>query len=197
MSSIAFTGNRDYADRASLYRGLDKVKADRYYFGGARGADTDALEYITKTQPASERIVVVPDRVIDQPVAVQPIIKAHATGVVELGNSGPDRYQIRNRHMVDQADRVVAFTDGRKSGGTYNTVQYAHSQGKSVEVIEWYDFDKNVIYAKNEAELVEWIEQCRTQEIPKLTIKGMVIGAMKKFPKSSWPKILEALNILR
>ncbi len=197
MSSIAFTGNRDYTDRASLYRGLDKVKADRYYFGGARGADTDALQYIKRTQPASERVVVVPNRWVDQPVAVRTVIKADATKIVEMGNSGPDRYQIRNRYMVDNADRVVAFTDGRKSGGTYNTIQYAQSQGKGVDVIQWYDFDKNVIYAKNEAELLEWVKECEANNVPKLTIKGMVVGAMKKFPKSSWPKILDALHKLR
>ena len=197
MSSIAFTGNRDYTDRASLYRGLDRVKADRYYFGGARGADTDALKYISRTQPNTERVIVVPNRFQDQPISTQSITKQNATKIIEMRNNGPDRYQLRNRFMVDNADRVVAFTDGRKSGGTYNTIQYAQSQGKSVEVIQWYEFNVSSIYAMDEIELRQWIETCGEAKIPMLTIKGMAIESMKKFPKSSWPKILDALHKLR
>lgn len=197
MGSIAFTGNRDYADRAALFKGLDRVHADRYYFGGARGADTDALEYVARTQPASQRVVVVPNCLADQPIATQPVIRQNATDIIELRNTGPDRYQIRNRYMVDHADRVVAFTDGRKTGGTYNTVRYSLSQGKNVEFIQWFRFDVNEIYAKNEAELVKWILECKRENISQLSIKGMVVGAMKRFPRSSWTDILSALHGLR
>lgn len=173
------------------------MRAERYFFGGARGADTDALEYVSRTQPATERIVVVPNRLEDQPIAAQAVIRQNATKVIELGNHGPDRYQIRNQYMVDHADRVVAFTDGRKTGGTFNTVQYANAQGKSVEFIQWLNFDVNVIMAKNEAELVQWLQECELNKVPKLAVKGMVIDVMKKLPRSSWPKILDALHRLR
>lgn len=196
MPSIAFTGNRDYSDRAALYRGLDDLKADRYYFGGARGADTDALEYISKTQPLSERIVVVPNRLEDQPATAQAVIRDHASFVIELKNEGPGRFQARNMYMVDRADQVVAFTDGRESGGTYNTIQYAKSQGKAVEIINYYDFDVNEIYDMTEEELVEWIDECRNREITMSTVKGLVIDSMKKFTRSSWTKILAALHTL-
>lgn len=197
MPSIAFTGNRDYSDRAALYQGLDDLKADRYYFGGARGADTDALEYISKTQPLSERIVVVPNRLEDQPAAAQAVIREHASFVIELKNEGSGRFQARNMYMVDRADQVVAFTDGRESGGTYNTIQYAKSQGKTVEIINYYDFDVNEIYDMTEEDLVDWIGECRRREIPMINIKGMVIDSMKKFGRSNWTKILAALHSLK
>jgi len=197
MSSIAFTGNRDYTDTGALYRGLDGVSADTYYFGGARGADTDALQYIAKTQPASERIVVVPNRLADQPVAVRSIIQRDATRIIELGNSGPGRYQVRNQYMVNHADRVVAFTDGRKTGGTFNTITYANTQGKGVELIEWVNVDKNIVMAMNERELIDWLGKCETQKVPELAVKGMTIAAMKKMPRSSWPAVLGRLRRLR
>ena len=37
----------------------------------------------------------------------------------------------RNRYMVDNADVVLAYLK-KSSGGTYNTVKYAVSEGKEV-----------------------------------------------------------------
>lgn len=42
---------------------------------------------------------------------------------------------IRNREMVDNADEVVAFWDG-KSRGTKITIDYAKAQGKPLRVIQ-------------------------------------------------------------
>jgi len=197
LGSIAFTGNRDYTDLGALYRGLDGVKADTYYFGGARGADADALQYIARTQPGSERIVVVPNTLDDQPGAIQPIIRENATKIIELKNSGLDRYRIRNRFIVDNADRVVAFTDGRKSGGTFNTITYAESQGKEVQIITWVNVDESLVVAMNEEELINWLTICENEKIPEIAVKGMVIASIKKFPRSSWPAILNELHRLR
>ena len=41
----------------------------------------------------------------------------------------------RNRFMVDQSSRVIAVFDGRKSGGTYATMQYAQKQRKDIKII--------------------------------------------------------------
>jgi hypothetical protein len=195
--NVAFTGNRDYTDRAALYKGIDQVKAERWYFGGARGADNDALEYLSRTQPGTERVVVTPNRLIDQPFSVQETIRTRSTQIVELKNTGPDRFQVRNKYMVDQADKVVAFNDGRTTGGTANTIRYAESVGKPVEMIRWQDVDMNDIMAKNEDDLLDWIELCREQNVQKLAIKRTVIQAMKQFAKETWPKILDALHQLR
>ena len=84
----AISGHRDYPDRAALFRGLDNLHSDRYLFGGARGFDTDALKYIGRTQPGSQRIVVVPNRLIDQPKYTIPITKKYSTEIIELKNTG-------------------------------------------------------------------------------------------------------------
>lgn len=138
---IAITGHRDYPDRAALYSGLDQMSAKQYYFGGARGIDSDALAHIARTQPGSIRTVVVPNRLIDQPASAQNIIKQHATNVIELRNTGPDRYMIRNKYMVDKSTKTHAFYDYRGRGGTYNTIEYAHSKGKLGKVHSLREFN--------------------------------------------------------
>ena len=44
-------------------------------------------------------------------------------------------YFVLNRYMVDKSSRVIAVYDGRDSGGTVFTMQYAHDKGKTVQVI--------------------------------------------------------------
>jgi len=44
-------------------------------------------------------------------------------------------YHERNRWMVDEADGVIAWYDGRKGGGTAETVKYAKKIGKVVHNI--------------------------------------------------------------
>lgn len=45
-------------------------------------------------------------------------------------------YFVRNRYMVDESSRVIAVYDGRVSGGTVYTMQYARTKGKVVQVIK-------------------------------------------------------------
>ena len=45
-------------------------------------------------------------------------------------------YFVRNRYLVDESSRVIAVYDGRDSGGTVYTMQYARSKGKTVQVIK-------------------------------------------------------------
>lgn len=42
---------------------------------------------------------------------------------------------IRNYQIVDAVDELVAFYDGRTTGGTYKTVEYAISKQKPVHII--------------------------------------------------------------
>lgn len=43
--------------------------------------------------------------------------------------------QKRNRYMVDKSDLVIAVWNGKESGGTWNTIQYAKSKGKKIHFI--------------------------------------------------------------
>jgi len=194
---IGITGNRDYTDRAGLFRGLDRLQARQYIFGGARGADSDALEYIAKTQPVSTRVVVVPNRLGSQPVIAQQTTARYATEVIELKITGPDRYQIRNRYIVDHSNRVAAFTDGRKSGGTFNTIQYAESKGVPVDVQQMITFNRNSIMTMNNDEFIEWIGKAEKANVSRISIKGMVIEYVKGMEHGRRSMILKAFHRLR
>lgn len=42
----------------------------------------------------------------------------------------------RNRVIVDRSDIIVALWDGRKTGGTYSTIQYAKKHSKPVIILK-------------------------------------------------------------
>lgn len=45
---------------------------------------------------------------------------------------GPSAYHVRNRWMVDNSSILLAVWDGKKSGGTYQTVKYAEGKGQEI-----------------------------------------------------------------
>lgn len=169
------TGHRVYPDRAALYRGLDRLHARGYMFGGARGVDSDALEYIARTQPNTVRTVVVPNRLINQPVYARSIIRRHATRVIELRNAGADRYMIRNRYMVDNSRRTTAFYDFRGRGGTYQTIQYARSKGKLDVVNTLRDFDVDEFKSMSRERFGNWVKEMKAYRVNLSSIKMIII----------------------
>lgn len=42
---------------------------------------------------------------------------------------------VRNRYMVDHSDTVLAIWNGEESGGTWQTIKYARSQNKKIDII--------------------------------------------------------------
>ena len=171
---VAITGHRLYPDRSALISGLDDLHAREYIFGGARGVDSDALEYIGRTQPRSIRTVVVPNRLSDQPRLTQSITRRYATNVVELKNTGLNRYRLRNQYMVDRATHVRAFYDFRGRGGTFNTIQYAKSKGKNLTVWPMQNLNKDEILAMNETKFRGWMKNMRGWRIPLAAIKSII-----------------------
>ncbi len=66
-----------------------------------------------------------------------------ATHVEALGEAFDiELYQARNVRMVDQSEGVLGLWDGRKSGGTFNCLRYAHAQCRRVHQLwqEWEDW---------------------------------------------------------
>ena len=171
----AFTGHRDYGDPALLYRRLDRLNSRSYMFGGARGIDSDALKYISQTQPGSQRIVVVPNTVQAQPQEARYAIKNYSTKVIELKNTGTNRYFIRNRYMVNNSNRLEAFYDMRKRGGTYQTINYANSKGGIVNVnyLTGTDFQQVLDLPKDQ--FMETMESLRKQNVNVYQLKGITI----------------------
>ncbi len=47
-------------------------------------------------------------------------------------NYAASAYFVRDQKIVDNSHFVVAFWEGRRSGGTYNTIKYALNKGKQV-----------------------------------------------------------------
>lgn len=74
--------------------------------------------------------------------------RAKSEVVVELEFS-MGAYQKRNEFMVDYADGVIALWDGRKHGGTFNCLRYAHEKGRRVHHLwqEWQDRAKALVRA--------------------------------------------------
>lgn len=50
------------------------------------------------------------------------------------GHIFPGKYifLLRNKRMVDQADMIIAFWNGKENGGTYQTVSYATQEKKPI-----------------------------------------------------------------
>ena len=172
---VAITGHRVYPDRAAIFRGLDRLHAREYLFGGARGVDSDALEYISRTQPHSVRTVVVPNRVVDQPRSSQVVIRRNATRVIELRNTGADRYMIRNRYMVDHSRRTTAFYDFRGRGGTYNTIQYARSKGKLDVVNPLREFNFDEFRSMSRERFGNWVKEMKGLRVNLSSIKMIIV----------------------
>lgn len=194
FDTIAITGHRDFADPAALYRGLDRIGARQYYLGGAKGIDTEALKYIANTQPNSIRTVVVPNTISAQPYEARIAIKQYATNVIELKNTGIDRYFIRNEFIVDKADKTVAFYDFRGKGGTYQTIEYAMSKGKLLEVNPLVEYFERVMMERSLKENLEWVKKMREYKVSLPLIKQLLLKLMFRYYESSVQAFAEDLG---
>ncbi len=191
---IAITGHRVYPDRASLFRGLDQLQARTYLFGGAQGIDTDALEYIAKTQPHSLRTVIVPNRLVDQPSITIPITKKYSTSVLELGQTGPGRYMNRNRYLVNNSNHLRAFYDFRKSGGTYNTIRYARNTGKPLSITPMIEQDLSKYMVYTEKEMWDFMNRTQVIQVTLSRVKAIGTGLCKQRVGHSPPGVVVRLR---
>lgn len=112
---LAIVGSRN-CPRIDLSLYLD-CQPDVIVSGGARGVDTYAREY------AMEHHI--------------PLIE-FKPDYIKYGQRAP---LVRNRWIVEGADKVLAFWDG-KSRGTMHTVEYAKKLGKPVRIVLIQDICK-------------------------------------------------------
>lgn len=144
----AITGHRQvtYKDTLRIFnamRGLvSNTTVDAIYFGGALGADTEALKAALEIRDLTKKVtlslvVVVPDILENQPRATQEWSRK-ADRIVELQNPLhlKSSYRTRNQYLVDNCAFLVGFwrAEDYKSG-TYQTLQMASKSGKPVYVI--------------------------------------------------------------
>ena len=121
----------------------------------------------------------VPNRVIDQPLYSQAVIKRHATSVIELGHTGPDRYMVRNRYMVEHSTKVHAFYDFRGRGGTYNTIEYSRQTLKPFSVTPLVEYDSQKFIDMPVSEFENWVKQMMRFNVNLGSIKGIIISVIK------------------
>ena len=148
----------DYCDAVSVVV-LEAMKEGFDYFisGGAIGVDLDFAEMVLHTREMSignsnaKLEIAVPcdnqdlkwrqedkERYAD--------ILSSADKVNKLASKyTPDCMQKRNEYMVDNSEKVYAFWNGEEKGGTWNTIQYARSKGKDIEIIDLRKICKPII----------------------------------------------------
>ena len=142
--NLSVTGHRSVsvADVAKVWATISRLIAKnadvkRITFGGAEGADTEALLAADHARKKHGRTdvalhVVVPCRIQDQPLIAQNSFKL-ADDIVEmlLPWTLRSRYALRDKELVNRCDQLVAFWSGRSSG-TGMTVRMAKEASKPV-----------------------------------------------------------------
>lgn len=114
LKTIAVIGSRDFSDTALLKTVLDQHKPTKIISGGAKGADALAEAYAIENE--IEILLFKPDW------------KKYGRGAGI----------VRNRLIVDAADYVIAFWDG-KSRGTKASIDYARTQNKIVHIETYHN----------------------------------------------------------
>ncbi|MEW2161295.1 hypothetical protein AB0950_39875 [Streptomyces sp. NPDC007189] len=133
------TGHRElvwFSDLFGTYLAPWASDDTHFYIGGAKGIDSLTLLWLAGN--AQARItVVVPGTVAQQPAEARQAIercRERIAEVVELGAAElrAPAYHARNRYMVDRAQMVIGFPLEGPAGasGTWQTINYAASQGK-------------------------------------------------------------------
>jgi hypothetical protein len=113
-------------------------------FGGALGVDTVALLAAAEARPSVALEVFVPWTISSQPVASREAIQRSGARVVELRLADRTKaaFLRRNDSMLNGADRLLAFTDGRTTGGTHYTICGANLRRLDVRTIRVAKLDR-------------------------------------------------------
>jgi len=108
---LAIIGSRSFNDYDKLKNEVDKIKdITTIISGGAKGADTLAEKY------AFEKNI---------PIKIFP---------ANWSKFGKQAGIIRNKEIIDNCDKVIAFWDG-ESRGTKNSITVAKNKGKEVILV--------------------------------------------------------------
>lgn len=112
---IAIVGSRNYPDRDAVAAYIRKLPADTVVIsGGAKGVDTWVVDHASKR---GLKTIIVP---------------------AQWNLYGKRAGYLRNRQLVEEADKVVAFWNG-DSPGTHHTINIADELDKPCEIITPHD----------------------------------------------------------
>lgn len=144
---VVISGIRDLAKESwdtvdEVMAKICKKKPAEIIFGGADGTDTRALiSAATHRKKRTKLTIIVPGKLSQQPynarIVAGGLARSHKNiEVVEMGlPMQPSAFPKRNTEMVSRGDSLVAFTDGRSTGGTKDTTSKAEKKGIPVKVI--------------------------------------------------------------
>jgi predicted Rossmann fold nucleotide-binding protein DprA/Smf involved in DNA uptake len=132
---IAVVGSREFKDKEFVKKSVLKFfkSGDIFISGGAKGVDRWAEEAINRfsadfpNSDSIEKKIYLPDW--DNLAHPDAVIKTRPDGTKYDAKAG---YR-RNKLIVDEADVVVAFWDG-KSKGTKHSIDLAIEAGKPVDI---------------------------------------------------------------
>ncbi len=143
---IAVTGRRYPTPRSILLirQAMSQVVANPevtdVYFGGAFGVDTEALNmaarYVRGGRVKLHAILpgVLQDLGDHQKAALDLAdTVTELAGDMSTSTAATLSFLARNRHLVDCSDKVLAFWDNKKEGGTWHAIEYARKTGKEVK----------------------------------------------------------------
>ena len=151
MKTCCFTGHRNLTDEQRKITTIELVGCIEYLInegythfitGMASGVDLLAAGIILQFKRTNKNIF------LEAAVPHQNRLKCNDPNFINILNHRnkvtviQEKYDIscfmeRNKYMVNNSDIVIAIWDGRKSGGTYNTIKYAESQEKKVVTIPY------------------------------------------------------------
>ena len=169
---LSFTGHRpeslpfgdDESSAASvrmkdmIYNEIKNCAAnsyDTFLNGGARGGDIIFAEQVLLVKaieyPNIRLITVVPHEGQANSWSEawrERYFRIHefSTEVITLASRySRDCYHVRNRYLVDNADKLLALYNGGATGGTAYTVKYAHEKNREIIVIDPDTLERTVI----------------------------------------------------
>lgn len=125
---LAIIGSRTFEDYELLEREVSKLKPTNIISGGAHGADRLAERY-AEQHGVRMRVYLAQWNDLSNPDAV---IKTNRLGRKYDALAGIRR----NTHIIQAADMVLAFWDG-KSPGTRDGIKKAEAMGKKVVVVRF------------------------------------------------------------
>ena len=139
-------GYQEYLDR--LYREVKKIileGSNHFITGMAEGADIDFADFVIHFRDDEEFDITL-EAALPYPISQQKMIETYSdyryavfTQCDRKTIVSPHYFkgcmQKRNCYMVDQSDVILAIWNGKKQGGTWNTIRYARSKGKTIRYI--------------------------------------------------------------
>lgn len=146
MTIASVTGHRQLpADQqlfveSELDRVMEKLGAEVAISGMALGVDTWWAEIALERRVALHAYVPFPAQADRWPAAAQEryvrLLELAAEVITVAPSYRPSAFQERNEAMVDACDVLVGVWDGRRTGGTWNCIEYARRVGRELVLVD-------------------------------------------------------------